>query len=314
MSDSHVLDQVDRRLVGELIVDGRAPYAALAPKVELSQAAVRARVRRLLEDGVVKVTARVDPRSLGLGVFSFCFLTIEGPAKDIGGQLAEIPEAVFVVSVTGRQGLMSEIRCRDNAHLLEVFEQVRGIEGVVDLDSLTAMEFRKSGTSGIASELFGVHVGIRLAQPVASDRPLDATDLALIRELVHDGRATFVDLAPKVGLSQAGVRARVQRLLDDQVVVIQAFPSAEVLGIASFATILVSLRGPLEPIVEKICAMPEFTVVALAGGSYDLVCEVWCRDNLHLLETLDVVRSLDGVGLVQSNTYLDIMKEDYLIG
>jgi len=97
-------------------------------------------------------------------------------------------------------------------------------------------------------------------------------------------------------------------------VVIQAFPSAEVLGIASFATILVSLRGPLEPVVERICAMPEFTVVALAGGSYDLVCEVWCRDNEHLLETLDTIRGLDGVGLVQSNTYLEIIKEDYLIG
>ena len=60
------LDDIDRRLVGELIVDGRAPYAALAPKVGLSQAAVRARVRRLLENNVVTVTARVDPRSLDL--------------------------------------------------------------------------------------------------------------------------------------------------------------------------------------------------------------------------------------------------------
>jgi Lrp/AsnC family transcriptional regulator for asnA, asnC and gidA len=60
--------------------------------------------------------------------------------------------------------------------------------------------------------------------------------------------------------------------------------------------------------------LPEFTVVALAGGSYDLVCEVWCRHNEHLLATLDTVRALDGVGVVQSNTYLEIIKEDYLIG
>jgi Lrp/AsnC family transcriptional regulator for asnA, asnC and gidA len=185
---------------------------------------------------------------------------------------------------------------------------------VVDLDTLTVMEFRKSGTSGIARELFGKDVEARLAKPIAIDRTLDDVDLALIRELVHDGRSTFVDLAPKVGLSQAGVRARVQRLLEEQVVVIQAFPSAEVLGIASFATLLLSVRGPMDPIVEKLCGMSEFTVVALAGGSFDLVCEVWCRDNEHLLETLDTVRALDGVGVVQSNTYLEIIKEDYLIG
>lgn len=308
------LDDIDRMLVGELIVDGRSPYAALAPKVELSQAAVRARVRRLLEENVVTVTARVDPRSLGLGVFAFVFLTIDGAARDIGNRLAEIQEAVFVVSLTGRQGLLVEVRCRDNAHLLNVFDQVRGIDGVADLDTMTVMEFRKSGTSGIAKELFGRDVEARLAKPIAIDRVLDDIDLALIRELVHDGRATFVDLAPKVGLSQAGVRARVQRLLEEQVVVIQAFPSAEALGIASFASLLLSVRGPMEPIVDKLCGMPEFTVVALAGGSFDLVCEVWCRDNDHLLETLDTIRSLDGVGLVQSNTYLEIMKEDYLIG
>jgi hypothetical protein len=44
------------------------------------------------------------------------------------------------------------------------------------------------------------------------------------------------------------------------------------------------------------------------------VYEVWCRDNEHLLATLDTVRALDGVGVVQSNTYLEIIKEDYRIG
>jgi Lrp/AsnC family transcriptional regulator for asnA, asnC and gidA len=57
--------------------------------------------------------------------------------------------------------------------------------------------------------------------------------------------------------------------------------------------------------------MPEFTVVALSGGSYDLICEVWCRNYEHLLNTLDTVRSIEDVSAVQSNTYLEILKEDY---
>ena len=309
--ETRSLDDVDRQLIGELIVDGRSPYAALAPKVGLSQAAVRARVKRLLDDRIVTVNARVDPRSLGLGVFAFVYLTIDRPARTIGAELSDIPEAVFVVCVTGRQGVLVEIRCRDNTHLLEVFDEVRGIAGVVDVDSLTAMEYRKSGTSGIAEEVFGTHVAMRVAQPVPIDRKLDEIDLTLIRELVHDGRATFVDLAPKSGLSQAGVRARVQRLLEEQVVVIQAFPSAEALGLSSFASVLVSVRGPVESVAQKLCVMPEFTVVALSGGSYDLICEVWCRNYEHLLNTLDTVRSIEDVSAVQSNTYLEILKEDY---
>lgn len=308
------LDATDRQLIAELIVDGRASYAALAPKVGLSQAAVRARVKRLLDEKIVTVTARVDPRSLGLGVFAFVFLTIDKPARVVGAELAEIPEAVFVVCLSGRQGLLAEVRCHDNTHLVEVFDQIRGLDGVVEVDSLTAMEYRKSGTSGIAEEILGTPVAMRVAKPVPIERKLDEVDLALIGELVHDGRATFVDLAPKSGLSQAGVRARVQRLLEEQVIVIQAFPSAEALGLASFATVQVSVRGPVEPVAQRLCAMPEFTVVALSGGAYDLVCEVWCRNYPHLLEILDSVRAIDNVGVVQSNTYLEILKEDYRLG
>jgi Lrp/AsnC family transcriptional regulator for asnA, asnC and gidA len=247
-------------------------------------------------------------------VFAFVFLTIDEPARAVGAELAKIPEAVFVVCLAGRQGLLAEIRCRDNAHLVAVFDQIRGLDGVVDVDSLTAMEYRKSATSGIAEEILGTPVAMRIAKPVPVRRKLDEVDLTLIGELVHNGRATFVDLAPKSGLSQAGVRARVQRLLEEQIIVIQAFPSAEALGLAYFAAVQVSVRGPVEPVAQKLCAMPEFIVVALSGGAYDLVCEVWCRNHPHLLEILDSVRSIANVGVVQSNTYLEILKEDYRLG
>jgi Lrp/AsnC family transcriptional regulator for asnA, asnC and gidA len=72
-----------------------------------------------------------------------------------------------------------------------------------------------------------------------------------------------------------------------------------------------SVRGPVGPIAERLSAMPEFTVVALTSGSYDLAGEVWCRDNEHLLDILDAIRSLDGVSAVVSNTYLEIEKEAY---
>jgi DNA-binding Lrp family transcriptional regulator len=308
------LDEIDRKLVGELIVNGRSPYAALAPKVGLSQAAVRARVRRLLDEHVVTVSARVDPRSVGLGVFAFVFITVEGSARQVADRVAEIAEAVFVVSLTGKSGVMAEVRCRDNDQLLEVLDRLRTTEGVVDLDSLTAMEYRKAGTSGIAAEVFGQHVERRVPKPSPVERPLDQTDHALIKELVADGRATYADLAPKVGLSQAGARARVQRLLDENIIVIQATTGAQAVGLAAFAAVLVSVRGPIGDIADQLCAMPEFTVVALTSGSYDIAGEVWCRDNEHLLDTLDTIRTLEGVGTVVSNTYLEIEKEEYRLG
>lgn len=305
------LDDIDRQLIGELIVDGRSSYASLAPTVGLSQAAVRSRVRRLLDEGVVTVSARVDPRSVGFGIFSFVFVTTSGPAREAATLLSEIDEAVFVVCLGGRFSALIEVRCHDYGHLLTVLDRIRSTEGVVDAESLSAIEYLKAGASGIAAEVFGQSVERKLARPVPGDRSLDDVDIALIRALVADGRATFADLAPAVGLSQAGVRARVQRLLDDQTVVIHATASATVLGLDSFSALLISIRGEAEGIAMQLCAMPEFTIVAATSGRFGLVGEVWCRDREHLLDILDAVRNIDGVADVESAAYLDIVKEQF---
>ncbi|MBT5848955.1 MAG: AsnC family transcriptional regulator, partial [Acidimicrobiaceae bacterium] len=92
MSDRFVLDDVDRVLIGELIADGRATYAKLAPVVGLSQAATRARVQRLLDERIVVVTGRVDPATFGLGVFAFAFLEVDGEVDKTAALIAEIDE------------------------------------------------------------------------------------------------------------------------------------------------------------------------------------------------------------------------------
>ncbi len=304
-------DDLDRRLIGELILDGRASYAALADKVGMSQAAVRARVLRLLGDHVVTITSRVDPQTVGIGVFSFVFLSITEPARTVAARISEIDEAVFVVCIAGRWSLVVEVRCTDHRHLLHVLDRIRGTEGVADLETVTAVDYLKAGTSGIAAEVFGQDVPRSLPSPVPADHPIDDIDLALIRALVTDGRATFADLAPVVGLSQAGARARVQRLLDEKIVTIHASVSAKALGLASFSALLVSVRGPSKPVLEQLCSKPEFTVVAAASGRFDAIGEVWCRDDEHFLDTLDGIRMLDGIADVQTGTYLEIVKEQY---
>jgi DNA-binding Lrp family transcriptional regulator len=308
------LDDIDRRLIGELSVDGRASYAALAPRVGLSQAAVRARVRRLIDEHIVTVSARVDPRSVGFGVFAFVLITTEGPAREVAERLASLDEAVFVVCLNGRWSVLVELRSADYPHLLTALDRVRGTPGVFDAESLSAVDYLKAGTSGIAAEVFGQPAERRLPRPVPKDKPLDEVDLTLIRELVADGRATFAALSPKIGLSQAGVRARVQRLLDQQIVVVQATTGASVLGLASFSSLFIQVRGGALEVGERLAAMPEFTIVCATSGRFGLACEVWSRDDSHLLDILDNVRSVDRVVDVESASYLEIVKEQFRLG
>jgi DNA-binding Lrp family transcriptional regulator len=304
------MDRTDRLLIAELVADGRASYTALAPKVGLSQAAVRARVQRLLDDGLVTVTARIDPQTLGMAVFAIALLGIDDPAREVARRLEKMEEAVFVACTTGRWGIIVELRCRDNAHLLASLDRLRTEDGVSEVESLTIIEYFKQDWAGLAEELMQRDESLHGPNPVKATWELDAVDHTLVSHLIEDGRMTYADLAPAVGLSQAAVRARVQRLIDEQVVVIQAYASAQALDIGAFAACLVSVKKRTPPVVESIGAKPEVTLVAATSGRYDMAVELWCRDNTHHLDTVDRIRALDGVGIVAPHTKLEVVKEE----
>ena len=76
------LDEIDRRLIAELVADGRATYAALAERVGLSPAAARARVQRLLDERIVTVSARIDPRTAGAAIFEIALRDLEAAPEE----------------------------------------------------------------------------------------------------------------------------------------------------------------------------------------------------------------------------------------
>ena len=306
------LDSIDQALIAGLVADGRATYAALAPSVGLSQAAVRARVQRLLDDDIVIVTARIDPQTAGLAVFAFALLLVDEPSSNVTARLESVDEVVFAACITGRWAVVVELRCRDNRHLYETLDWLRSLAGVAEIESLTVLEYFKQDWTGLVEEVLGQAMPSHQPNPVAAFG-LDEVDRRLIDELVVDGRARYADLAPVVGLSQAAVRTRVQRLLEEGIVVIQAYASAKALGIGSVAAILITAKCDASRLVTELAAMPEITVVAATSGRFDFVCEVWSRDNADLLSSIDRIRTLDEVGVVSSHTFLAVAKEEYRI-
>lgn len=305
-----VLDDVDRALIRELIQDGRATYAKLAPLVGLSQAAVRTRVQRLLDDRVITVTGRVDPASFGLGVFAFALLEVSDGLDKTAAALAEIDEAVFVVAAAGRFDLLVEVRCRDHDHLLDVLDRIRGTQGVRRLQSASVLHYEKQDWTGIGDR-DARPAGVRPAEP---SHALDDIDRALLVELMADGRATYAALAPEVGLSQAAVRDRVIDLIESRVITIQAHPALEATGIGGFAGIAVKVTGPVGPLAEVLTNLAESTLVVRCLGRFDLMAELWFDDHDHLAEVLDRLRNQPGMGTIDTVPYLRIAKEDFTMG
>lgn len=137
-------DALDKAIIAELQRDGRAPYAAIAQIVGLSEAAVRKRVKRLIDAGVMQVVAVTDPTQLGFARQAMVGIRASGPLEPIAEALSELPEVDYVVITTGSYDLLIEVVCESDAHLLELISQrIRGIDRITDTDTLMYLKLQK---------------------------------------------------------------------------------------------------------------------------------------------------------------------------
>lgn len=144
---------------------------------------------------------------------------------------------------------------------------------------------------------------------------LDDVDKKIVESLQEDGRLPYTKLAAQVGLSEAAVRQRVQRLTESGVVQIVAVTDPMMLGFHRMAMIGVKVEGDLRVAANEIAAIPEVSYVVVVSGSFDLMMEVVCEDDEHLLTLLnDTVRSITGVRSTESFTYLKLFKQTYAWG
>jgi Lrp/AsnC family transcriptional regulator for asnA, asnC and gidA len=144
---------------------------------------------------------------------------------------------------------------------------------------------------------------------------IDATDKAIIEELQRDGRVPYTRLGQAVGLSEAATRQRVQRLVDSGVVQIVAVTDPLTLGFSRMAMVGVRAEGDLRAVAETISAIPEVDYVVVVAGSFDLLLELVCEDDDHLLALLnDKLRSIPGVRSTETFTYLHLYKQTYAWG
>lgn len=303
------LDDVDRALIDALVADGRASYAALARRIGMSQAAVKARVLRLLDSGAIHILGRIDPRALGYGEFAYCLIDVEGPVGPAADRLAGMDEAAFVLILAGARGLFVEFRASDAQHLDTAIERARSDPQVrgIDASSLVAYVKQDWSQSGRDTETRDHRLGARR-------RNVDATDIKLLERLAANGRATFAEMAEAAGMSHAATRERVLALMAAGVVTVQTIVSPGVLGVKGYAGLMVDVDGPAAPVADRIAAITDVTLVALVLGRFAVLAEASYRDEAHLAELLDRVRSVEGVRLVEAFVYLVEVKESMTAG
>jgi Lrp/AsnC family transcriptional regulator, regulator for asnA, asnC and gidA len=133
----------------------------------------------------------------------------------------------------------------------------------------------------------------------------------IIEQLQQDGRRSYAAIGKAVGLSEAAVRQRVQRLLDLGVMQIVAVTDPMSLGFRRQAMIGVRCSGDLQQVADLLASMEAIDYVVITAGSFDLLVEVVCEDDDQLLEILGEVRSLPGVTTTETLVYLKLRKQTY---
>ncbi len=149
----------------------------------------------------------------------------------------------------------------------------------------------------------------------ASGTLLDGPNRAIIEALQRDGRQPYGAIAEAVGLSEAAVRRRVQRLRESGIMQIVAVTDPLQLGFTRQAMIGISVEGDVRRVAEKLSAMAEVDYVVLCAGSFDILAEIVCEDDERLLQVLnDSVRSIPGVRATETFLYLKLAKQTYTWG
>jgi Lrp/AsnC family transcriptional regulator for asnA, asnC and gidA len=140
---STLLDSTSRAIISELQRDGRRPYAAIGKAVGLSEAAVRARVQRLTDTGVMDIVAVTDPLQLGFSRQAMVGLRVSKDAAAVAESLAAVGDVSYVVLTAGSFDLLVEVVCRDDAHLLDLVEHIRSLHDVIGLEMFMYLKLAK---------------------------------------------------------------------------------------------------------------------------------------------------------------------------
>ncbi|MFM8897056.1 MAG: Lrp/AsnC family transcriptional regulator [Actinomycetales bacterium] len=138
------LDDVSKAIIEQLQQDGRRPYAAIGKAVGLSEAAVRQRVARLTESGVMQVVAVTDPMQVGFSRAAMVGIVVDGDVEAAAALIEALPEVQYLVVCAGSFDILAEVIAEDDDHLLSIVGQrLRAVPGIRSTETFVYLKLRK---------------------------------------------------------------------------------------------------------------------------------------------------------------------------
>lgn len=139
-----LLDDIGKQIIELLQSDGRMPYVSIASAVGLSEGAVRQRVQRMIDTGVIQIVAVTDPLMVGFSRQAMIGIKTRGDVTAVADAICEIPQVDYVVTTAGGYDLLVELVCENDSELLDVLmTRIRTIESITETETFVYLKLNK---------------------------------------------------------------------------------------------------------------------------------------------------------------------------
>lgn len=331
--ESHVFDELDRRLLHALEVDARASFSRIAAVLRVSDQTVARRFKRLRGEGQVRVVAVRDHTRLGQEAWMLRLRCTPDSAGVISRALARRSDTAWIVLTSGGTEVVCMTRARTQVEHEELLlGKLPRTPRIMEIQAHQLLHRFYGGPSGWlaksdaltpqeAAELRPQHgAGARGgagadaeadADADADAARLTADDEPLVAALELDGRASFAELQKLTGRSESALRRRLDQLLASGALYIDTQFESERLGHRSAAMLWITAApSALASVGSALATHPEVAFASAAAGPCNILAVILNRDTEGLYTYLTgKLGALEGVQHVECTPVLRRVKQ-----
>lgn len=278
------IDDVDRKLIELLREDGRMSFKELADRADVSADVARFRVLRLLKHRVIRVMGVVHPASLGYAALGTAWASYRGDVKVLAESLGALPYVTYMVESLPPNNVLFEVVGHSVGSMSDALQTIQQMHPQLEFrDFWRTIDYYKWQSQGRSPLMAPATTG----EPIATDDE----DIALLRVLVTDPRASFNHLAEVTGLPYWNVRRRTQRLFAVGAVRATVMVDRLALGDSVHGIVCIKTVGDVDAALRAVAAIPQVAIVSYHTGEYEASAEVFCQSATELA---DVARAIAG--------------------
>ena len=316
--DTDTLDELDRKLLQALQLDGRAPFSRIAAALGVSDQTIARRYRRLRSSHNVRVLGMTDETRLGRFVWVLRLHCTPDAAEKLAEALARRPDTAYVALISGGTEVICAMRPRSNQERDELLlDRLQRTPRVIAVSAHCRLHTFYGGPVSWLNKANALspeqEAALRppASEPGTAPVAVDDTDEALLLVLRRDGRATLAELQAASGLSEGAARRRLARLCASRVLYFGVQYIPELLGqhVAAMLWLTVS-PAALSAVGRAMAEHREVNFAAAVTGQANIFASVHCRDTHELYTYLSgKIGALDGVQGIETALVLRHIKQ-----